>query len=87
MVKAGRLTVFQAKLLYQGHVDGMILGDLELLEPIGRGGSGHVYLAKHRRLDRTEAVKLLSPASITSAWAVMAQQDASNSRVKNRFIK
>lgn len=70
LVSANRLTRYQAKVLYQGHPASLVLGDLELLEPIGSGGSGQVFLAKHRRLDRTEAVKLLSPQHLDSPDAV-----------------
>jgi serine/threonine protein kinase len=70
LVDANRLTRYQAKLLYQGHPSGLLLGDLELLDPIGQGGSGHVFLAKHRRLERTEAVKLLSAEHLNSPAAV-----------------
>jgi serine/threonine-protein kinase len=39
----------------------MILGDTyELMEPIGRGGGGTVWLAQHRRLPKLVAIKLLS---------------------------
>ncbi len=37
------------------------LGDFRLLEPIGRGGMGVVYLAEQEGLDRRVAVKLVRP--------------------------
>lgn len=38
------------------------LGDYELLHRIGRGASGMVYRARHTRLDRIVAIKVLAPA-------------------------
>src|SRR5262249_47603553 len=37
------------------------MGYYELIEPLGRGGMGEVWRAKHRMLARPAAVKLISP--------------------------
>ena len=37
------------------------LGSYELIEPIGRGGMGEVWRARHRMLARTAAIKLIRP--------------------------
>jgi tRNA A-37 threonylcarbamoyl transferase component Bud32 len=44
---------------------GRRLGPYELLEPIGKGGMAEVYKARHVRLDRPAAVKIL-PASLAA---------------------
>ncbi len=36
-----------------------VLGEYQLVEEIGRGGMGHVYRARHTKLDREVAVKIL----------------------------
>ncbi len=44
------------------------VGPYELVEPLGHGGMGLVYLARHRKLDRLVAIKLL-PAHHQTAEA------------------
>jgi eukaryotic-like serine/threonine-protein kinase len=41
---------------------GRTLGSYSIVEKIGAGGMGEVYLAKHRRIERKAAIKLLLPA-------------------------
>ena len=40
---------------------GKTLGPYEILSPIGAGGMGEVYKARDTRLDRTVAIKVLTP--------------------------
>lgn len=62
LVKRGRLTRFQAQRLYQGKFAGLLLGDYVIVDAIGAGGMGQVYLAEHRRMGRRVALKTLPPA-------------------------
>jgi formylglycine-generating enzyme required for sulfatase activity len=66
LTRQNRLTAYQARAIYQGHPYGLLLGKHEILEPIGRGGMGHVFRARQRTLDRIEAVKVLSTRRLAS---------------------
>ncbi|MES1165520.1 MAG: serine/threonine-protein kinase, partial [Verrucomicrobiota bacterium] len=46
---------------------GTTLGSYAIVERIGAGGMGEVYLAKHRRIERKVAIKLLLPALSSDA--------------------
>src|SRR5437763_2742660 len=61
MVEDGLLTNFQAEQLLKGKSKGFELGKYRILERIGRGGMGTVYLAEHRRMRHRVAVKVLPP--------------------------
>jgi tRNA A-37 threonylcarbamoyl transferase component Bud32 len=43
------------------NIIGCLLGQYEVLEPIGKGGMAEIYKARHVRLDRAVAIKILSP--------------------------
>ena len=67
LIRANLLTPFQAKLLLAGKYRGLVLGNYKLLDQVGRGGMGTVYLAEHTSLKRLAAVKVLSSDQATTA--------------------
>lgn len=72
LVVAGRLTRFQAEKLLAGRWQGLVNGPYRLMTPIGRGGTGIVYLARDDRrpsggrTSRLVALKVLSPQRAVS---------------------
>jgi len=59
LVAKGVVTRFQALQLLQGRHKGFKLGPYVVLDQIGRGGMGVVYLAEHQDLHRKVAIKVL----------------------------
>jgi serine/threonine protein kinase len=62
LVADGLLTAFQADEVAAGRGALLWLGAYRVLDRLGRGGTGHVYLAEHAVLGRKVAVKVLSDA-------------------------
>lgn len=62
MVTEGVLTNFQAEQFLLGKWRGFTLGKYKLLERIGVGGMGQVFLCEHMFMKRRVAVKVLPPA-------------------------
>jgi Leucine-rich repeat (LRR) protein/tRNA A-37 threonylcarbamoyl transferase component Bud32 len=70
LVKQGKLTRFQAQMLCQGKTRGLVLGSYAVLDKLGQGGMGMVFKARHRRMNRLVALKVLSPAITKNPGAV-----------------
>jgi hypothetical protein len=63
LVKRGKLTKFQAAMLFQGKGEHLVLGNYVLLEKLGQGGMASVFKAQHRRMERAVALKVLAPTA------------------------
>src|SRR5579883_2887224 len=62
LVRDGLLTQFQAEHVLQGKWRGFSLGKYKVLERLGAGGMGTVYLCEHKLMRRRVAVKVLPAA-------------------------
>ncbi len=62
MVKDALLTYFQAEQFMLGKWRGFTIGKYKLLERIGFGGMGQVFLCEHMYMRRRVAIKVLPPA-------------------------
>jgi CheY-like chemotaxis protein/tRNA A-37 threonylcarbamoyl transferase component Bud32 len=60
LIAAGSLTPFQARAVLKRCFDGLVIGNYQVLDHLGQGGMGSVYKARHRRMRRVVAIKILS---------------------------
>jgi eukaryotic-like serine/threonine-protein kinase len=70
LVKQGTLTEFQARLLLYGRHKGLVIGRYVVLDRLGGGSMGRVYLARHRLMGRTVALKLIATEYLSRPHAV-----------------
>jgi len=64
------ITQWQADKFRAGLASDIFLGEYLVLRELGRGGMGTVLLARHRRMDREVAIKVLPVTSMESESAV-----------------
>jgi CheY-like chemotaxis protein len=60
LVADGKLTTFQADAVRERRFEGLVIGNYEVLDRLGQGGMGTVFKARHRRMRRVVAIKVLS---------------------------
>ena len=70
LVEQGKLSRFQAAAVYQGRAEALVLGNYLVIDKLGAGGMGQVFRARHRRMDRVVALKVLSKKQLGSPEAV-----------------
>ncbi len=75
LIKTGKLSRFQAHKLLQGQHRGLVLGNYQILAPLGKGGMGAVYMARDGRNGRLVALKVLS------------SRRAQEERTRSRFLR
>jgi eukaryotic-like serine/threonine-protein kinase len=69
-IATGRLTLWQAQQVLGGRATGFKIDKYVLLDLLGRGGMGRVYLARDVRLDRMVALKILSQERMNNPRAI-----------------
>jgi serine/threonine protein kinase len=63
LVDDGRLTPFQAEEILNNRLPQLFVDNYTIQSRIGSGGMGTVFKARHRRMNRVVALKILSPAA------------------------
>lgn len=70
LVTDGHITPYQAEKFKDGKASDIYFGDYVVIDKLGQGGMGTVLLAKHRRMDRQVAIKVLPVTILESKDAV-----------------
>jgi CheY-like chemotaxis protein/tRNA A-37 threonylcarbamoyl transferase component Bud32 len=61
LISSGLLTAYQLESICQGFPEELRIGNYDVLDKLGAGGMGTVMKARHRRMKRVVAIKLLLP--------------------------
>lgn len=72
LINQKKLTIYQAERISQGNFQGLLLGNYLILNQIGAGGMGQVFLAEHKRMGRRVALKTL-PQSLANDPTIVSR--------------
>jgi len=70
LLQRGWLTPYQVNQLFLGRAAELVLGSYLILERLGEGGTGQVFKARHLRMNRVVALKLLRKELLADAEVV-----------------
>ncbi|MEL7498721.1 MAG: serine/threonine-protein kinase [Planctomycetota bacterium] len=70
LIDDGHITEYQAQKFRDGKASDIYFGDYVVIDKLGQGGMGTVLLARHRRMDRQVAIKVLPVTVLESKDAV-----------------
>lgn len=70
LIRAGKLTKYQAVAILQGKLKYLTFGEYLILDTLGQGGMGKVMKAEHRRMKRVVALKLISGDTLKNPDAI-----------------
>lgn len=70
LVRQKKLTGFQAQQIYAGKGKALQMGNYTILDKLGQGGMGVVLKARHNRMQRFVAIKVLTKALVKDAEAI-----------------
>lgn len=70
LIQRGWLTPYQANQIFQGKGNELTLGQYIIRERLGEGGMGLVFKAKHRRMDRIVAIKVIRKEHVAHSDAL-----------------
>src|SRR5208283_5376113 len=70
LIRRGWLTPYQINQLFQGRGPDLLLGSYIILERLGEGGMGLVFKARHQKMGRTVALKLIRKDRLVNPDAI-----------------
>jgi serine/threonine-protein kinase len=85
VLKRGWLTGYQARELFSGRGEGLLLGEYVLLNRVGSGSTSHVYKARHLPTGRTVGLKVLRTDLLSSdeAWDCLLREGRAGVRLSH----
>ncbi|MGE3809701.1 MAG: WD40 repeat domain-containing serine/threonine protein kinase, partial [Gemmataceae bacterium] len=76
LIERDLLTAYQVAELFRGRGSDLVIGPYRLLHPLGEGAMGQVFKAKHRRLQRVVAIKVIRRERLDAELVRRFQREA-----------